>query len=252
MKFKFPISLTLICLFSGCAITPKGDYHKSKIERPYALPDDIAITSYGMEYDIDSMNNAEKSATKKQEKDRNFLPRLIFEHGIGKNVNWIYPLGIRWGIYQGERHTLGLKAHVHTVFFLSEYSFDYWYKLSPSISIRPYYRRKSSHIIFIDKSSNFAGVEILYQTTEKLALSIYGHAGNHKVRSRFIELIVYGFSGKHLSSEFSGTFKRIGLGNLYSINDKWDIYAKASMANYKLEDYKIKNIAAHLGLNYIW
>ena len=43
---------SLAILFSfiliGCSSTPKGEYSRSKIDRPYSLPDDVARSSFGL------------------------------------------------------------------------------------------------------------------------------------------------------------------------------------------------------------
>ncbi len=250
-KLNLLITLIFFVLFSGCAVAPRGNYYNSKIERPYALPDDIAITSFEIKGYRDSFNDSSKSATGRKEKEQKLIPKIRFENGISQNVSWIYPLGLRWGLYQGETHTFGLKAF--TLLLISDYSFDYWYRLNSSVSIRPYYRGKSLDLFFVKESRNFTGVEFLYQATNNLAISIYGNSGNYKTSSPLIEAILNGATGSDdFSTELSGTFKQIGFNGFYSINEQWDFYTIASAANYKLKDFEIKNITANFGLNYIW
>ena len=252
MQKEIPAFFLLFVFFmGGCSITPKGNYSNSLIDRPYALPDDIATVTFGGRYEREELKDASDSATGKKEEDEVVLPRLYFEHGIGKSFSWIYPIGLKWGIYQNDKHLLGVSLLTYLVH--DYYSVDYWYRVGESFSIRPYHRGERFQLLLVNRSHRFSGAEFLYQANDKLSLGLYGHMGNYTASSPMFEAIVKGITNSDdPSTKVTSDFKEAGFRLMYSMSESWDINAALGMASYDFDDFETTSIRTNFSLSYIW
>jgi len=238
------LSVLVSLIFISCSTTPKGDYSRTKIERPYSLPDDVAQTSFGISTISEKITDADESIEEDDyDSYGSFL--LYFENGIGEDVSWVFPLGIKYSAYSDEKHTVGLTAF--TLFLYNYASLDYWYRVNKEISLRPYYRHTSFDIGFTEDKRNFYGLEFLYQTTSNLALGLDFSSGKYTTSSDLLE----GFFGLS-ASEVSGNFTRLGLIGLYSLSEKWDIEWKLYTQDQQADNADLETSTAELQFNYFY
>lgn len=250
MKSVLMVSLISI-LGISCSSVPKGEYSRTKIERPYSLPDDVAKTSIGATTVATEITEADDEVANDDETSGGSTPTLLFENGISKNVSWIYPLGLKWGIYSDESHTVGFSFA--SLFIITTYSFDYWFKLSEKISLRPYTRYSLIDIFFIRDERRYNGAEVLYQLNEKLALNTFYHIGTYSGKSEFIEAVVTGLTGSDdIDTEVTGTIAGGGFGVHYSISDKWDFDSSIQFETLEVDSFTTSSTQLKFDFGYLY
>ncbi len=240
-------------IFMGCSSsTPKGQYSKSKVERPYALPDDVATFAFGQSTVITKSSELDIVLDEDDSAEAAFsIPYFRFEQGISKNASWLYPLGFKWAIFENETSMFGVSAA--SVIFYSTLSVDYWHKISEKISLRPYFRTRNISFFIINEQRQGPGLDILYQATEKFALSIGGGAGTYSANSDFIDAIVNDINDDDESdTRVDGTYTGFNLTALYSITDSWDFNFEVGSSTDKVEDFTLETTNMDIGFTYIY
>lgn len=251
MKSKLWGLFPLIFLMLGCTVAPKGEYPRAKISRPYALPDDVGRTYFGALTQTEALIDPEDSATGEAESENQVFPALAIEHGISDSVSWSYPVGLKWGIYEGRRHTFGLSAE--TLLFFNSYSLDYWYRISPRYSIRPYIRGRSVNYLFVAESFGYSGLELVYQATDRTAVGLFGHSGSFTSSSELIEAIVTGYTGDDdYDTEVQGTMYAFGANFHHSFSDRWDFKATGLYQQRSTDEFAIRGASLQFGFGYFW
>jgi len=241
---------SLAILFSfiliGCSSTPKGEYSRSKIDRPYSLPDDVARSSFGLYAESIEVTKSDSLTEDEDDDDAYGSYLLSFETGIGEDASWIFPLGLRYTAYNDEKHTVGLTAYTLIVFNYA--SLDYWYRINDKVSLRPYYRNTNLNFLIVEDDRKFFGTEILFQTTQNLALGLDLSKGSFTTKSDFLDDL---FDTKN--NETSGDFFRLGLNGLYSLSEKWDIEWSIYTQNQEADnDTEIKSGGTEFLFNYFY
>lgn len=222
VRFLFFI-LSFVLFFTSCSSTPKGSYSRSHIDRPYAMPDDVASIELGASAYQSSVKDVTGVSSLVADTTQFYgLPILKFEHGISSNLSWIYPLGLRWGVFDKNEHNLGFSFF--SLLLYNEYSLDYWYRFNHKISLRPYFKSEQTNILFYEQRTDIYGANILYQKTENLALSFGVGVGTFFGRSQFFETIIDEIlqSQSSLDSSVSGDVLRLSVQIIYSLSDRWD------------------------------
>jgi hypothetical protein len=245
------LALTLISVI-GCSSTPKGEYSKSKIERPYALPDDIATTEFGYNFETLSSSNVDGETASSDADEQSYsIPYFAFEQGIAENVSWIYPIGIRWGILKNDKHTAGIS--VASVIFVTTTSLDYWYRISEKFSIRPFFRTLKIDIFILEEDRQGPGLELVYQATEALAISLTADQGTYSGGSDLVDAIFDDISGSDDSdSSVDGTYSGFSVAAQYALNDKWDLNISVGSVKTQTDDFTIGSSNGKLGFKYIY
>lgn len=251
LRYQFT-GVALLCLSAlSCTIAPKGNYSRTHIDRPYTLNEDVAKVSFGVQSTSVDLVNANDSATGQTESDNYSSPLLLFENGVSDNFTWIFPIGLRWRIYNDEKNSLGISGM--TGIFWTILSFDYWLRLSERFSLRPYARYLGYDFIFVEEERQFQGLEVLYQLNKYWSFSFYGHKGEYRGQSDLIDIIVNGLAGTDdFTSEVTGEYRGVGLKSLYSLNDRWDVFIDVLRERYYFDDFDLDGTAMDLGFNYYW
>lgn len=242
------LPLMFLIIFS-CSSTPKGEYSQSKIERPYALPDDIA--SFEVGYSVRASKAVDFSEDDKVEDENQAasFPLIGFEQGISKSVSWIYPIGLKWNIYNNDKHTFGTTAS--SLFFYSSLSLDYWYRLTENLSIRPYFKNEKVSLILINEARDVFGAEALYQLTSKLSLSLNYDKGAYRAASPFLDAIMEDISGREKENvRIHGLVSRVGLNAQYSFSENWDFLSTFAIEQIEFDDFT--NQASKLNLSFVY
>lgn len=249
--FRSLIPIVGLLSLISCSSTPKGEYSRSVIDRPYALPDDVATTTFSSTSINSKLKDSADSVSGESEELNQSLPSITFENGIGTDVSWIYPIGVKWGIYNNEKHTFGFSFA--TVFLLTTYSLDYWYRISDSLSLRPYYRGYNLDFIIVEEERRFTGADLIFQATSNFAITGGFNTGTYKGKSELFDLIVNGdTTGDDLDVETEGTFTTLSLGLTYSLSDYWDLFASFAREDLKVEDFETETTSGTLGARLIW
>jgi hypothetical protein len=228
--------LLMSTLFVACSSTPKGSYSRSHIDRPYALPDDVASFEFGAVTRAFETKDVSNESTVDDDTYGSSTPTLIFEHGISDNVSWIYPLGVKWNIFNNEKHTFGVKLASFIIY--NTYSIDYWYRLSKNISLRPYFLNEQLTTFFYNERKDLYGIETLYQLNSNLALNFSYGIGTFEGYSPFLDAIVEDITGSEQEDfVLEGSLVRFKLGSIYSISELWDVRGSLAFETIKLDEF---------------
>lgn len=204
----------------SCSSVPKGEYSRSEIDRPYALPDDVASFSFGS---AATVYHTDDEDVESEDQEEGYSSTLLgFEQGISNNVSWIYPLGLKWNIHSKDKHTFGLSFY--TLILYTTTSLDYWYRINEKFSLRPYFRTKSFNFFFVEEDLQGPGVDLVFQATEKFAMTFGYSAGTFSGSSDFLDILLTG-SNEESVTKVDGTFSVVSLKLLYSIHERWDLSA---------------------------
>ncbi|MCT4642738.1 MAG: hypothetical protein N4A33_10635 [Bacteriovoracaceae bacterium] len=242
-------------IFISCSSTPKGEYSRSFIERPYALPDDIASAKLGVRVQDLSSSDITSTAISTFNEDEEqtvvSMPIIGFEHGISDSVNWIYPLGLRWNIYNNEKHTFG--ASLASLILYTTYSFDYWYRINDKLSLRPYFLSEQIHAIFFEDRRDFFGLNFVYQASKKVALKLNYAKGEYEGSSKFFDAIIDSITGNNESDiSITGDISRIGVSTVYSFSNSFDLNLGLMHSTLKADDFSVKTIRSDLSITYFY
>lgn len=246
----FLVFVSLFTLIS-CSSTPKGEYSRSHIDRPYALPDDVASFAFGVASIRTETTDVTNDALSDVDDDveEGSLPLLGWENGISDNASWIYPLGFRWGIYENEKHTVGVSFA--TFLFATFYSIDYWYRLNDKFSLRPFFKNEQITTFIYNDRRDLYGLELVYQAQKHLALMLKYSQGTYEGYSPFIDAIVEDISGTEQDdTKVEGDVNRMSLGGIYSFAENWDFRFSAYREAIELDDFT-NNISA-LDLRFVY
>lgn len=228
---------------------PKGEYTRTNIDRPYALPDDVATIDMGFRTLSTKYEDQDDLIEDDEYTYGSYL--LIFENGIADNINWIYPLGLRWGIFENEQHTIGVSASY--LFFFSNYSVDYWYRVNSQFSLRPYARGSHWNLIIAEEKKDYVGAEVMYQLNKLWSISLFTHKGSFVSSSDLIDEILADVLGSTSKDEdATGDLMAFGLSTMYSLNERWDINFNWENEELSLETEKIQNLSTSFSFTYIW
>tara|TARA_B100001971_G_C18268046_1_gene596754 strand:- start:202774 stop:203529 length:756 start_codon:yes stop_codon:yes gene_type:complete len=251
MKILYLVSI--LFLFIACSSTPKGDYSRSHIDRPYALPDDVASVEFGAsgyhtqvtEVDDISTSSLDVSSTDYA------MPLLRFEQGINENVSWLYPLGVKWGVLRSREHNLGISFA--TLFLYTQYRIDYWYRLSEKVSLRPYFSSDQMDLLIFNTREDVIGLDILYQYTSNLALSLNLGSGKYEGYSPFFDQVLEDISGEEEDDiKVEGDIIKYGLGLIYSFHERWDLRTSLAQEIIDYSDFSTKRTELDLSLVYFY
>lgn len=251
MKFFF--SILLLLLFISCSTTPKSEYSRTKIDRPYALPDSIASVEAG--YLVSKTKVSEVSDVDVPDfVGIDFvqqLPILRFEQGIGSSVNWIYPLGVRWSAYDDQKHMLGLS--VASLLFYTTTRLDYWYRISEKFSFRPHYINESLILIIINQAWDLTGGELVYQHNEKLAFTFGVDVGAFTGTSPLIDEILEDITEEDQDDvRLEGDVTRFNLGLQYSLTANWDLNTIATLEKIVFDEFETSETQLDLSFTYFY
>lgn len=245
-------AVTTVIFLVSCSSTPKGQYSRSEIDRAYALPDDIATTSFGIVTQTAEAHNFSSDVSDNTDDESVVsLPSIIFEQGISENINWVYPLGLRYGIYDQGKHTVGLSAM--TLFLVSAYELQYRYRLNEEISLRPYHRGYNLDLILVNEEKRSFGAEVLYQPTQNFSLSFGLGKGTYVGETPLLEDIFEDLTGaKELDSKLEGTYSETMIKVQYSISEKWDVSYLVRLEKLELDDFDVDIGVGQFYFTYIY
>lgn len=240
-------------LLISCSSTPKGEYSRSFIDRPYALPDDVASVEFGAvarnSETIDISSNS--SVDDENEMTSTTTPTLIFEQGISNSVSWIYPLGLKWGIFNNENHTLGAKLASFLIY--TTYSFDYWYRVSNKFSVRPHFTSEQLTTFFVNDRRNMTGLDLIYQANNSLALITSIQGGSYEGYSPFLDAVIEDITGEDEEDiEVNGDLVRYGIGAIYSLSESWDVRGDLMVESIEFDDFTSRTSILDLSFVYFY
>lgn len=246
--------LVFIFLALAACSTPgqkMPEYPQRWIDRPYTLPANLMKFSAQVGFQRQAVSSKEYSITGKAEAVNYTIPILDYEAGINDDVTYSALLGLKWRIYSDEKHSVGINAW--TLLLWSTLSVDYWYRVSESVSLRPYYRASHLNLFVIETTTSIPGLEVLFQVTDNWGLSTYYQRGRYKTRSEFVELIVNGITKSNdFNTELTGTVSEFGLATVYSLNPHWDLRGQTGYARYDLDPLRLHSFSIAGGFNYFF
>lgn len=257
MNLLFPavsrsfIVILFAMLAFGCASNPKGEYSRSHIDRPYALPDDVASATVGLsassiklkEENVDAFTEIENSQASY------VTPVIAFEQGIGDVASWIYPLGLKWEVWGSEKHTLGLSAA--TLIFYSTYSFNYWYRISDKVSLRPYFRSEQTNLIIFDYRQDLYGLDVIYQVTDTIAMKFNYGKGTFEGSSDVFDEALSDIEGSEVEdASVKGDVTEYGIGGIFSLSEYIDL--RSSLYFEKMELDTFSSEVTSLDFNFVF
>ncbi len=245
---SFFIVLSSIILVS-CSTNPKGEYSRTKIERPYSLPHDVASAEIGVR--SVSVETSEIENDVEDESETYSSTLMEFEDGINSSVSWVYPIGLRAKFYSDEKHTFG--ASGVTFFIYTQYQVDYWYRVNQKVSLRPSFTNEQIDFLFYNEKKQLTGLEMLYQVNNHLALSLYGGAGTYESNSDLFDKIIEDITGEEQEdTEVSGDIKRLSLGAVYSFSELWDGKLKYIRDMIEVDEFKVDSNILDLSFVYYY
>ncbi|MBD66924.1 MAG: hypothetical protein CME62_17105 [Halobacteriovoraceae bacterium] len=243
------ILLTVVCV--SCSTSPKGEYPSAKIDRPYNLPVDVAKVTVGYGHTKVSTEDESDNLGSSEDYSKNSL-QAGFEDGVWKNVSWLYPIGIRWTAFQNDSHTFGVSGV--TLLLASSISLDYWYRMSESFSLRPFYKNQRMDTFIIDSSRDTMGLELIYQVNEKFSVSPIYEVGRYSSDSELFETLFEDIDESDIDADFysDGVVRSVTLELLYNINERWDIFLLGTQDKVIYEDYTLVTSNTSLNFNYFY
>jgi len=240
---------TIIIISCSCSITPKGNYSRSKIDRPYALPDDIASFSVGAFNSTITLDNIVLSSLAKDANSVNYSMILLgLEQGISDNASWLYPLGFKYNFINTSKHSLGISFV--TLFFINDASITYWYRLNQKWSLRPIVRSRQIDLLFIEQRKDTTGLEVLYQWRDNFAFSMLYQRGRYEAKSSLVQELIS--NDDELDSMLYGELSELQLELLYSLSNHWDLIGDISRETISFDEFDLVTTDFALTIKYLF